>query len=102
MEMKVMSAMRPLARQEILATEPTLRVSRWTLEPETETGPHTHPVDYAVIPISGGQLMIEQDSGDSTFEMTAGVPYTRQAGTRHNLINIGDTVVIFIEVERVS
>ena len=97
-----MSAMRPLARQEILATEATLRVSRWTLEPETETGLHIHSVDYAVIPISGGQLRIEQNTGDSTFEMTAGVPYTRPAGTRHNLINTGNTVVVFIEVERVA
>jgi quercetin dioxygenase-like cupin family protein len=94
--------MRTRAQQDILDSGGTLRVSRWTLEPQSETGPHTHPVDYVVIPTSGGALKIEQDAGEAIFDMSAGEPYTRPAGTSHNLINIGDTVVIFIEVERVS
>lgn len=77
-----------------------VRVTRWTLAKGDETGQHLHEHDYVVIPLLPGRMLITQpDDSEVTSELTQGVPYFREAGVKHNVINPGRDVLDFIEVE---
>lgn len=76
------------------------RVTRWTFSPGAETGWHRHEMNYVVVPLTDGKLLLEAPDGTHTEgQLTAGVPYTRSAGVEHNVINPGDVEVVFIEIE---
>lgn len=77
-----------------------VRVTRWTLEAQEATGPHRHAYDYVVVPISGGRMRIVQADGvQKTAELAPGQAYFREAGTEHDVFNVGDTLLDFVEVE---
>lgn len=44
-------------------------------------------------------LITQPDDSEVTSELTQGVPYFREAGVKHNVINPGRDVLDFIEVE---
>ena len=77
-----------------------LRVTRWSFEPGTETGVHTHEFDYVVVPITGGHLTSTPSSGD-VIEMhqVAGESYARDKGATHNVRNNSSLFVEFVEIE---
>ena len=74
-------------------------VTEWRFPPGTETGWHVHPVDYVVVPITGGELTVETRAGASTNPLAIGASYTREAGSEHNVINESDAEVAFVEIE---
>lgn len=78
----------------------TVRVTRWDFPPGTHTGAHVHQYDYVVVPITGGQLTITGPDGAVTeAPLAIGVSYARQAGVEHDVANLTDGVVAFVEIE---
>ncbi|WP_212523502.1 cupin domain-containing protein [Actibacterium sp. MT2.3-13A] len=77
-----------------------VRVTEWRLAPGTATGHHVHEYDYVVVPVQPGTLTIAADDGGTVqAPLRAGVSYFRKAGVSHNVINAGETEIVFIEVE---
>ena len=77
-----------------------VRVTRWDFPPRSETGPHRHEFDYVVVPVIGGILTIAWADG-TTIEsaITVGGSYNRDAGADHNVMNLSDSPVAFVEIE---
>ena len=77
-----------------------VKVSKFTLPPKGSTGFHFHALDYVIIPITNGKLKLINKSNEEKFTtLIAGKPYFRNKGVEHNVINIGNDTIIFIEVE---
>jgi quercetin dioxygenase-like cupin family protein len=77
-----------------------VRVTQWHFKPGESTGWHRHEMDYVVVPVTTGKLLLKEPDGDRTVEIATGVPYFREEGVEHDVINPSDTDdVIFIEVE---
>ncbi len=76
------------------------RVTEWRFAPGAETGFHRHEFDYVILPVSTGRLkLIGPDGGETFGELSIGVPYYRDAGVEHNVINANDFEFVFTEVE---
>ncbi len=76
------------------------RATRWTFAPGAETGWHRHELNYVVVPLTSGSLWLEtRDAEPAEAVLTAGLPYTRQAGVEHNVVNRGNAEIVFIEIE---
>jgi quercetin dioxygenase-like cupin family protein len=68
--------------------------------PGAETGWHTHAYDYVIVPLTDGRLLLEEPGGTTRYaDLTAGIPYARNAGVEHNVVNAGDKEMRFLEVE---
>src|ERR1700722_2734877 len=79
---------------------PRLRVTEWRFAPGAATGLHRHAHDYVVVPMTTGQLLLEEPGGASRHaQLTAGVSYSRETGVEHDVINDTDTEFVFIEIE---
>jgi mannose-6-phosphate isomerase-like protein (cupin superfamily) len=75
-------------------------VTRYRFPPLGETGWHRHEHAYVVVPTIGGTLTLVDKAGHRTeVEMTAGVPYFRERGVSHNVVNFSARVVEFVETE---
>ncbi len=91
---------RPQGIPTVRISNERVRVTEWKFRPNAETGHHIHETDYVVVPITSGELLIIDDGGvESIVELTAGVPYFRQAGVEHNVVNNNLTDFTFIEIE---
>jgi beta-alanine degradation protein BauB len=91
-------ATRSATPQVIIDNEHT-RTVRWTLEPEATIGHHVHPLPYIVVPLVAGTLTFSDTTGDRSVELVPGSAMFRPAGVEHNVSNLSDAVVDFIEVE---
>lgn len=77
-----------------------VRVTRWDFPPGSETGPHRHEFDYVVVPITAGTLTIESEAAETVeAPLEIGGSYVRAAGVEHNVVNLGDAPVAFVEIE---
>ncbi len=76
-----------------------VRVWRWEFGPGEHTEWHMHEFDYLVVPLTDGTLGVIAPEGDSSFELRAGQPYFRMAGVEHDVVNVGEGRVVFVEVE---
>jgi quercetin dioxygenase-like cupin family protein len=95
-----MAANRPQAKPTILLDTPRALATEWRFAPGAETGWHRHGMDYIVVPMTTGKLLLEEPGGASrTAELTAGRPYARNAGVEHNVVNANDFELVFIEIE---
>jgi hypothetical protein len=64
------------------------------------TGWHRHEYDYVVVPLMDGFLELVDAAGKITRgEMKMGVPYFRQAGVEHDVLNGNDYEFAFVETE---
>jgi quercetin dioxygenase-like cupin family protein len=64
------------------------------------TGWHRHEYDYIVVPLFDGQLEINLGTSENTIApMKNGVPYFREVGVEHDVINGNDFECAFIEIE---
>ena len=64
------------------------------------TGWHRHAFDYVVVPLADGVLeLVEPDGGRRRAELRHGVPYFRNAGVEHDVINANAFELAFIETE---
>lgn len=76
-----------------------VRVTEWRFAPGTETGWHIHLLEYVVVPMNTGELVLETREETVTNQLTAGVSYTRAAGSEHNVFNASETEFVFVEIE---
>lgn len=74
-------------------------VTEWKFPAHAETGWHRHQLDYVVVPITSGKLKLETRSGTQISELIQGIPYFREKGVEHNVVNDNDYEFVFIETE---
>lgn len=75
------------------------RVTEWRFPPGTQTGMHTHELDYVVVPTTSGTLRVHTPDGDFDNVLVPGASYTRPIGSTHNVVNETDQECAFVEVE---
>lgn len=76
-----------------------VRITEWRLEPGAATGYHRHDYDYVVIPLNSGTIKATGPSGDVVMELHTGKAYFRKAGVEHDVVNVGNALYVFTEVE---
>jgi len=78
-----------------------VRVTEWRFKARGDnTGWHRHAYDYVVVPQFTGVLEIDLPDGTrSQAQMQSGVPYYREIGVEHDVINGNDFECAFVEVE---
>jgi quercetin dioxygenase-like cupin family protein len=74
-------------------------VTEWRFAKGANTGWHRHERDYVIVPLLDGKLRLETKDGSQVAEMKKGVPYYRNAGIEHDVINAGEGDYSFIEIE---
>lgn len=92
-----------IARAKAIGTEiednDRVKITEWRFAPGAETGWHLHTMDYTVIYRTPAQLLIESKEGETSVQMAEGQLYFRRAGVEHNVINSGESEVVFVETE---
>jgi quercetin dioxygenase-like cupin family protein len=77
-----------------------VRVTEWRFAPGAATGWHRHEFDYVVLPMVDGELeLVGPDGARSHARLKAGVPYFRNAGVEHDVINTNGFEFAFVETE---
>jgi quercetin dioxygenase-like cupin family protein len=87
------------ARATVFIDNDKVIVTEWRFAPGANTGWHTHAHDYVIVPLMDGKVRLETPTGPMNAEMKQGVPYFRQAGVEHDVINANDSEYAFIEIE---
>jgi quercetin dioxygenase-like cupin family protein len=88
------------AKSKVYVDNTRTRVTEWRFAPGAATGWHRHEYDYVVVPLVDGTVRLLTEGGrEDIAELTAGVPYFRQVGVEHDVINAGEGEFAFIEVE---
>ncbi len=90
---------RPPARPTVFLDGPRQKTTEWRFPPGAHTGWHRHGMDYVVVPMTTGDLTIVDDKGERKAPLVTGVPYERQAGVEHDVVNDNDFEFVFIEIE---
>lgn len=95
-----MTAARPKAVPTTMIQNDLTVTTEWRFAPGAETGWHRHGMDYVVVPMTTGQLLLEEPGGGSRLApMTVGQPYFKSEGVEHNVVNANDYEFVFIEIE---
>jgi quercetin dioxygenase-like cupin family protein len=76
-----------------------VRVTAWNFAPGESTGHHRHELEYVVVPLTSGRLLIRDAEGERYVELEAGGTYSRLAGVEHDVINPGPGHFAFVEIE---
>lgn len=76
-----------------------VRVTEWRFAPGAATGWHRHEYDYVVTPLLDGNLKLLEAGGERIAELKKGVPYFRNVGVEHDVVNANAFEFAFIEVE---
>ena len=74
-------------------------VTEWRRAPGANTGWHRHGCDYVVVPLMDGKIKLETKAGTSFADYKKGVPYFRNEGVEHDVINADSGEYAFIEIE---
>ena len=91
---------RPRAVPTVFVDNDATRVTEWRFAPGAATGWHRHELDYVVVPMLDGKLeLVVGDGSSSIAELRAGVPYFREAGVEHDVVNANDYEYVFVEIE---
>ncbi|OWY06336.1 cupin domain-containing protein [Thioclava sp. IC9] len=85
----------------VLIENARTRVTEWRFPAKGDnTGWHLHEHDYVVVPLADGQLELREPGGQTRFaELRKGVPYFREKGARHDVVNYNAFEFAFIEIE---
>lgn len=95
-----MPAARPQAKPTLLIQNERTVTTEWRFAPGAETGWHRHGMDYVVVPMTTGRLLLEEPGGaNREAQLTAGKPYYRGEGVEHNVVNANAFEFVFIEIE---
>ena len=89
----------PKATSEALVDDERAIVTKWTLPPGTETGGHTHGLDYLVVYLTDGILTVETNSQVIEAPVFKHTVTSRPAGINHNVSNRSGNAIAFIEIE---
>ena len=77
-----------------------VRVTRFDFAPGAETGWHAHTMDYVITAVTDCHMRLEMPGGEvREVVVPAGTAYRRDEGVEHNVINMGEGVMSFVEVE---
>lgn len=89
------------ATSTVLIENDRVRVTEWRFgERGDNTGWHHHAHDYVVVPQFNGVLEIDLGGGQKTqSQLSNGVPYFRERGVQHDVINANDFECAFVEIE---
>lgn len=88
------------ANPKIFIDNERVRVTEWRFAPGAATGWHRHEMDYVVVPMLDGALeLVGADGARHRAELHKGVPYFRNAGVEHDVINANDFDFAFVEIE---
>lgn len=90
---------RPPAQPTVQLDNDRVKVTEWRFAPGAETGWHRHGMDYVVVPMTTGTLLLDTPDGEIKSPLTAGVSYTRLTGVEHNVINDNAHEFVFVEIE---
>jgi quercetin dioxygenase-like cupin family protein len=90
---------RPLAVCTVQIDSDRVRVTEWRFKPGAETGWHRHGMDYVVVPMTTGTLLLETSRGEVRADLSSGVSYIRPSGVEHNVINANEHDFVFVEIE---
>ena len=95
-----MPSARPKAVPTTLIQNDQTVTTEWRFAPGAETGWHRHGMDYVVVPMTTGKLLLEEPDGTSReAPLTIGQPYFKSEGVEHNVVNANTYEFIFIEIE---
>ena len=94
-----MTDQRPQAVPTEMISGHRAKVTEWRFAPGAQTGWHRHAYDYVVVPMTTGRLLLEEKAGNRHAELKQGVPYAREVGVEHNVINANEFEFVFIEIE---
>jgi quercetin dioxygenase-like cupin family protein len=96
-------ATRPQATATVRIENGRVKATEWAFVPGAETGWHIHGYDYVIVPLTDGRLLLEEPDGATRrADLTLGIPYQRNAGVEHNVVNDGEADLRFLEVEIVG
>jgi quercetin dioxygenase-like cupin family protein len=87
------------AEPTVLLDDAVVRVTRWDFAPGADTGHHVHGWGYVVVPMTDLHILLEEETGERRVDVAAGAVYRREAGVAHNVVNVGDQPMSFIEIE---
>ncbi len=89
------------AQPTVIIENDRVKVTEWRFKEHGDnTGWHRHAYDYVVIPLFDGVLEIDLGNGERVrSQMRHGVPYFRDLGVEHDVINGNDFECAFVEVE---
>lgn len=90
------------AQFEIQIDNEFAKVTEWRFPPGSATGYHRHELDYVVVPMTTGPLLIQEAGGKRLVDLHVGHSYARNAGVEHDVINPNDFEFVFVEVEILS
>ena len=54
-----------------------VKVTEWKFKPGQSTGWHRHEMDYVVVPVTTGKLLLKEPDGERTVDLIIGQPYFR-------------------------
>jgi quercetin dioxygenase-like cupin family protein len=92
--------MRPACTATQMIDDDRVRVTRFDFVPGAETGWHRHGFDYVITAITDCMMLLEESGGASRQVMVpAGTAYRRAEGVEHNVVNVGNHAMSFVEVE---
>ncbi|MEM7597928.1 MAG: cupin domain-containing protein [Pseudomonadota bacterium] len=88
----------------VMISNERVRVTEWRFKKRGDnTGWHRHAYDYVVVPQFDGVLEIDLGNGERTqAPMQSGVPYYREIGVEHDVINGNDFECAFVEIELIE
>ncbi len=90
----------PAAKPTVFIDNERVRVTEWRFAPGAATGWHRHAYDYVVVPMADGRLKLVTEGGREAFaDLKKGVPYFRNVGVEHDVINANDYEYAFVEIE---
>ena len=87
------------ASAKVLIENDRVTVTQWSFEVGQNTGWHRHAHDYVVVPMLDGKLKIVDKTGTAVSEMRSGIPYFREKGVEHDVINATGGGYRFLEIE---
>jgi len=88
------------AKPTVFIDNERVRVTEWRFAPGAATGWHRHAYDYVVVPMADGRLKLLTEGGREAFaDLKKGVPYFRNVGVEHDVINANDYEYAFVEIE---
>jgi ketosteroid isomerase-like protein/quercetin dioxygenase-like cupin family protein len=98
-----MTSPRRAATPTIRLDVPGIKATEWAFEPGAETGWHRHEHDYVIVPLGDGRLLLEEPGGGTrTSDLKLGIPYAREEGVEHNVVNASDGHFAFLEIELIG
>ena len=84
---------------ERLHEDPEQRIFRCTFPPNSGHERHYHAQNFGYA-IAGGRVQMKDESGVRVVDLPTGSSFSSEGTPWHEILNIGDTTVVYLIVER--